>query len=498
MFLNIAIRFHPVVKLALVLLATLSTTSVWSASFDNGRPENGNLQWMQYSKFMEPPRKLPPPDQAIPSGDSPAFDAAELLSAANNSEWILEPLPTHQIEPAGYLVKLQKYGKQNGAADGFRVTPYGAFWGDMIYASRRTKTGPFTLFVFSEQTEGEGAFTVDMRRSRFGMNVAGPRIAWLGGARSKGRVEIDFFGDFVTENKASVLLRHAYWEVGNEDFRLLVGQTSDVISPLYPGTLNYSVGWFGGNIGYRRAQFRAERYWQPLPQMALTLQGSLNQDVVTDFPTDPGVRRESAGWPLVESRVAVTMGDKSQIGKAAELGISGHIGQTGFDFLKAGPPPLNLPPQDDARFLTWSFNIDLRLPVSERWGAQAEFFTGSNLSTMFGGIGQGVCPCLRVPIRSTGGWFDLWYNWTDRLHSHVGYGLDDPLDRDSLFGRIYNQFIFANVTFDVSDKLLTGFEVTSWKTLYHETRVGQIPDDQLTPSAPGESVVLQWMVKYGF
>ena len=25
--------------------------------------------------------------------------------------------------------------------------------------------------------------------------------------------------------------------------------------------LMYSVGWDGGNIGYRRAQFRGERYW---------------------------------------------------------------------------------------------------------------------------------------------------------------------------------------------------------------------------------------------
>ena len=33
-----------------------------------------------------------------------------------------------------------------------------------------------------------------------------------------------------------------------------------MISPLYPGVLFHSVGWDAGNIGYRRPQFRMERY----------------------------------------------------------------------------------------------------------------------------------------------------------------------------------------------------------------------------------------------
>ena len=79
-----------------------------------------------------------------------------------------------------------------------------------------------------------------------------------------GKVEIDFERTIDVENKSSVLLRHAYVEVKNDDFRLLAGQTWDVISPLCPGVLFYSVGWDGGNIGYRRPQFRGERYMRSL------------------------------------------------------------------------------------------------------------------------------------------------------------------------------------------------------------------------------------------
>jgi hypothetical protein len=61
------------------------------------------------------------------------------------------------------------------------------------------------------------------------------------------------------ENRPTVLLRHAYWEVKNERFRFLLGQYWDVISPLQPSMLLYSVGWNAGNIGYRRTQIPFER-----------------------------------------------------------------------------------------------------------------------------------------------------------------------------------------------------------------------------------------------
>jgi hypothetical protein len=393
----------------------------------------------------------------------------------------------------------QKKLRPGWSLGGFQVTPYGALWADMIYQTRRTTPGHFTLYVPSREVQGENASYVDMRRTRLGLDVAGPRIGAFAGALSKGRVEIDFQGAFITENQPKARLRHAYWEVGDEDFRLLVGQTWDVISPLNPGMLNFSVGWMGGNIGFRRAQVRTERYWHPADRVKLSLQASVNESVSTDFVAlETDVRREATGWPTVEGRTAISWDHGTGTSKQAEIGFSGHIGETGFDFLATGPPPLNLPPADDARFRTWSFNIDGRLPNTHRFGVQGEFFTGANLSTFLGGIGQGVCPCIRVPIRSTGGWADFWFDWSDRLHSHVGYGVDDPNDKDSLLGRTYNQFLFANITYDVTEKLLTGFEVTSWKTLYHERRVGLIPPDQLIPTSPGESIVVQWMMKYGF
>jgi hypothetical protein len=380
----------------------------------------------------------------------------------------------------------------------FQIVPYGYFWTNVIYASQRTNPGAYTLFVFSEDLEGEDAYTLDVRQTRLGVNVAGPEVAALNDAETAGRVEIDFHGDFVIENRPGVLLRHGYWEVNDKTFRFLVGQTTDVISPLIPGTLNYGAGFFGGNIGYRRAQVRLETYHDVSGDCRFICQGSLNQDITTDFPDEPGVHRESSNWPVLEGRLAVTLGQRGAGDHPIELGVSGHIGETGFDFLTTGPPPLNLPPQDDVRFLTWSVNVDVRVPLADYCGVQGELFLGENLSAFLGGIGQGVCSCTRLPIRSRGGWLEVWYDWCPAWHSHAGCGVDDPRDGDSLIGRTYNQFVFANLLMDLSSYLSAGIEATYWATYYHEERVGQIPANLLTPAAPGRAVTLEWIIQYKF
>jgi hypothetical protein len=218
---------------------------------------------------------------------------------------------------------------------------------------------------------------------------------------------------------------------------------------------------------------------------------SLNHDVVPDFVTSTTTDRESSSWPVIQTRIGWKLGERGEGCLPIETGVSGHIGRTEFDFLGASPGPVPLPPLDDAEFPTWSLNYDLKVPLTEKLGFQGEVFTGENLSPFLGGIGQGVCACLRVPIRSSGGWCELWYYWTPQLHSHVGYGLDDPLNRDFLFGRSYNSFLFANVMYDITKKFTMGFEVTNWKTFY-------IANGVPGPTEPANSWVFDWMCKYAF
>jgi hypothetical protein len=358
----------------------------------------------------------------------------------------------------------------------FAVVPYGYLWGNSVFSTERTSPGSYTLFVQSASTTPENEFIVDARNTRLGFDVLGPQIPCLDCAQTGGKVEIDFQNSVLsTENKATILLRHAYAEAKNEDYRLLVGQTWDVISPLYPGMLMYSVGWDGGNIGYRRAQFRGERYLKCSDVSLVTVQASINQNIFPD--SIGGVTGEPSNWPIVEGRVAWTIGQRGPGCLPITVGLSGHIGEEEFD----------LTALRDNRRRTWSGNVDIRIPLTERLGIQGECQMGENLAPFLGGIGQGVDPITLDTIRDAGGWVEVWYDWTPKLHSHVGYSVDDPNDHDlgAATDKTYNQFYFGNLIYDVTKNLLVGVEVSSWKTVY----LGQLP---------GDSVRSEFVVKYGF
>ncbi len=372
----------------------------------------------------------------------------------------------------------------------FTIIPYGQLWGSAIYATERASPGSFVTHIFSPTFEGEDDFVIDTRRTRLGFNVAGPQIPMFGCAKSSAQVEIDFYGGTgqiagtsavaVPENRASVLLRHAYAEIKTDNWRMLAGQYWDLMSPLLPGTVSYSVGWGGGNIGFRRMQVRGERYLHFSDSCMISLQGAVAQDIITDSL----VLAETANWPVLQWRTGLTLGDRCPGSHPATMGISGHLGEQGFDF-PAGPAV------DDDRIPTWSINADCRVPIGDRFGVQGEVFTGKNLGTILGGSLQGINLVTRAPIQSTGGWFDVWYDWTPRLHTHLGYGIDNPQNSDvAPGGRTYNHFLFANVFFDVTKKLVFGFEVSNWNTYYQDAA-----DLDLEP---GKAVVFEFAGNYGF
>ena len=185
-------------------------------------------------------------------------------------------------------------------------------------------------------------------------------------------------------------------------------------------------------------------------------------------------------------------------GRSASFGVSGHVGETGFDFANGDPANPALGPEDDARFFEWSFNTDARIDLNERLRLQGEFFVGENLSNILGGIVQGVCPCLRVPIRSIGGWAEVSYDLNSCLTTNLGFGIDDPREADSLIGRTYNRFAYINLFVNVTDQLRTGIELSNWRTNFHN-RTGEPGFTPIeSPDQPGKATIVDWTVQYRF
>ena len=104
--------------------------------------------------------------------------------------------------------------------------------------------------------------------------------------------------------------------------------------------------------------------------------------------------------------------------------------------------------------------------LQARTASKGEFYHGQTLGTYLGGIIQNF-NANRQGVHSTGAWAEIYYFWTPCLHSHFGYGTDDPLDSDLTAGMASrNQFYFGNILWDVTKFIDVGFEVSRWETAY--------------------------------
>jgi hypothetical protein len=428
--------------------------------------------------MREHPVQLPP---VTPTNNAIPDPSATMTPAMSVSA---EATPTANAGPAAsseYYTMDELRGEMRNLAwkkGDFSIVPYGTLWGNSVYTSERTSPGSYTLFVKSPSTApADSEWLADGRNTRLGIDVGGPECCWLGGMQTGGKVEVDFQNSVLsTENKATILLRHAYVEAKNDENRLLFGQTWDVISPLNPTMLLYSVGWDGGNIGYRRAQIRCERYIPCSDTLMTTLQFSANEQVFEENSTvDVG---KPSDWPIIEGRAAWTIGERGKDCHPIVFGASGHIGEEENDVTGG---------VKDVCRRTWSGNLDLRVPITDRLGLQGECYVGENLGAFLGGIGQGIDLTTLNTIRDCGGWIEVWYYWTPNVHTHVGYSVDDPNNHDiSTTGeKTYNQFYYGNIMWDATKTCLIGLEVSQWRTLYY---------NQL----PGDSLRCEFAVKYSF
>ncbi len=343
------------------------------------------------------------------------------------------------------------------ASDGFSIKSYGYIKLDAAYNDSRVSNGNFATYVF-----GEGAVNNDdtvnftARQSRVGIDIAAPDY---NGFKTKGKVEVDFYGDgsSVHENKAEPMMRQAYLETTRGGMSILAGQSSDVISPLNPSTLNYTVGWGAGNIGYRRAQLRLsynksfDEFTGLLTQIALARSTGLVNETLESSSANVG---DDAGFPTIQGRLALTT--KGFAGKKNVIGLSGHFGREEADWAGA-----------ETDLDSWSANIDFVIPLSERFTLSGEAFTGENLDDYFGGILQGVNTTTRNEISTTGMWSQINFALNKKWQYNAGLGIDNP-DTDDLntSNSDKNSYYFLNAMFKVLPMLTIGFEYSYWETEY--------------------------------
>jgi hypothetical protein len=345
--------------------------------------------------------------------------------------------------------------------EGVRWELYGRLKADASLDTTSIDPGNFARWVESpDLTESHSHFNLTVRESRLGLHIHAPD----GGPKLSGHLEVDFYGGGA-ENRNILMLRHAHIDVEwDNGWSLIAGQYSDVISPLVPTTVNYSVAWWVGNIGYRHPQFRATRKFGSADS-GLVLAAAVSRTIGDDFSQEPGDSGVDSGRPTLQGRAGW---DWSSGGRRGSIGISGHEGveDLGDDFQEPG-----------LEFESWSIGADLLLPIGDRWLIKGEAWKGENLDDHLGGIGQGINIDAGVGVRAAGGWGSIEFRPSSTVLISAGAGIDDPDDRDlrrdDVRVRTYNRAIWANALLDLGRGLSTGFEVSHWRTDHGDLESGE-------------------------
>jgi hypothetical protein len=328
---------------------------------------------------------------------------------------------------------------------------------DMLFNSARPVApgvpfflGPASPFGFNQQT-----FDAHARQTNIYAALVGPQI---GEFQSGGFVLANFFNDAVIVDRYGFLPILAFGELKNRNWRFAAGLQLDIFAPLLPTVLPFSYLAASGNAGVYRGQLRAERFFHPSDNEQVTITAGISDPVATTL--NNVTLSEDNGWPDVELRAAWAFGPEQQVGLAAkrpfEVGLSSVVGQL---------RTINVATRVVAN--VWGLAGDFRWRINDRFGLAGEVYTGQALGSYGAAVFQSVNTTTFAPVHVNGGWCELYYYWTECLHSHTGFAIDDPVDSELAASQIAsNQTLFTNLIWDVTKSLRLAGEVTWRKTNY--------------------------------
>jgi len=343
----------------------------------------------------------------------------------------------------------------------FDLDWYGYIKLDASYDDNRTSHGNFAMWA--QNSKDDDQFNMTANQTRFGLKAFGKDYYDVD---VTAQLEFDLYGSVsgatVAENKAMLQLRHAYFSVKYENFKLVAGQTWDIISPLNPSTINYSVVWGIGNIGYRRPQVS---FWYTAPagdETSVTFGAgmfrTIGSDLVPTFTLSAGEMADGqddgtdAAIPSMQG--IVDFKHTFESGAAMRMGVSGLWGK-----LKAETTMGSY-----EEYESYCVNGHLSVAPTKQFGIKGEVYTGQNLGSYMGGI---LNSNTVEGIETFGGWGSAWFKPAPKFTFNVGGGVDNPQDEDlSSSSRSYNRVIFGNVNYDIVEQFTIGLEVSQIQTKY--------------------------------
>jgi hypothetical protein len=283
----------------------------------------------------------------------------------------------------------------------------------------------FPAWVTPPGLYGSHSFGASLRQSELGLEAFGPQLM---GARTSGNLQVDFAGGFPNAlngvNYGLVRLRIASMRMDWKNTSIVAGQDNLFVSPLSPtsfASLAVPAFGYGGNLWGWIPQVRAEHRFALSENENLTLQAGILDNLtgeppVFNYDRAPGAG-ERSGQPAYGARVAW---GRRIFGVPMTIGTAGYYSRQDWRFGR----------QVDG----WAGMADWDIPFAPRLSLSGEFYRGSAVGGLGGGIGRSVLfnasyTQLRA-LNSVGGWSQLKFQPSAKLEFNGAFGLDSPYAED--------------------------------------------------------------------
>ncbi|MBP7865631.1 MAG: hypothetical protein KA419_06740 [Acidobacteria bacterium] len=330
------------------------------------------------------------------------------------------------------------------------IKVYGNIELDLTHDSNASAVGG------SLDTYGNTTFDLSPRPSRVGVLFNGPRV---GGWEVSGKVETDFNTNGASVTSPYIRLRHGFFTAKSDKWKasFLFGQTDDIVGGITQvDSISFPTEAFTGDIGNRRPQIRAEKWFKLGSTLVLRLQGALAQTTNTVEPLFSN--QIPMGGDPIDVHVPTVLW-------RAALEFPCFSGQK-TTFLAAygnwGRKSTRTSPEKNIKVTTWSIGGEAQVWIRPSLLFMGEAWTGEVMdlyrlnSFMLDNFGAP----LRNTTESIGGWGSLTWWLRPNIRANLGGGFDFPVLGDGSENTSYTWF--WNVFYDFDAHWEVGVEYSRW------------------------------------
>ena len=210
------------------------------------------------------------------------------------------------------------------------------------------------------------------------------------------------------------------------------------------------IGWYQGNLGYRRAQLRGSKVLA-LGDGSLKTELALARNIGKDIDTAGNDDGEDSAMPEIQGRIGYALPIVGK--KKFDIGLGGFHGWREIDGVNSD------------RYKPYAVCLDVTCPLPAGFSLVGEAYAGQGLGEHMGNIATSYT--AGNVVKGKGAFLNLIYKLDDRWTFMAGYGLDDP-DNDDLgaTSAANNRSLFGNVRYRFYKTATVGFELDRMETDY--------------------------------